>query len=177
MNIQNAQKAVDEGPLALSAFDKLGFMTGEALAEQGMELVGTTIQMQKAMSGAGTDSVTMTSPGLSGDTAASRAEIAKEEELMSQTATAGPGGTGSLVNNNNDDDGPSHAEIIAMHDKIRQEAADFAAKSEEEKQKQYESVGGGFADIMNAAEGGLMAAPKAKKKRGRPKKSGLAGKK
>ena len=164
-----AQKAVDEGPLALSAFDKLGFMTGEALAEQGMELVGTTIQMQKAMAGAGTDSVTMTSPGLSGDTAASRAEIAKEEELMSQTATAGPGGTGSLVNNNNDDDVPSHEEIMSMHDRIQKEVEDYAASG-----KKFD-----MNDPSTWAnnEGGLMAAPKAKKKRGRPKKSGLAGKK
>ena len=174
-----AEKAIKASPAIISAFDKLGFMTGDKLAKQGMEVVGTTIGMQNAMKAAGSESATMTSPGLSGDTAESRAERDKETQLMSQTATAGPGGTGSLVNTGGEDnDGPSHQEILEMHAQIRKEADDFAALSEEEKQEQYESVGGGFEDIMNKkAEGGLMTAPKAKKKRGRPKKSGLAGKK
>ena len=174
-----AEKAIKSSPAIISAFDKLGFMTGDKLAKQGMEVVGTTIAMQNAMKAAGTDSATMTSPGLSGDTAESKAEIAKEQTVMSQTATAGPGGSGSLVNTGGEDnDGPSHQEILEMHSRIRAEADAFASKSEEEKQEQYASVGGGFQDIMNEkAEGGLMTAPKPKKKRGRPKKSGLAGKK
>ena len=167
-----AEKAIKSSPAIISAFDKLGFMTGDKLAKQGMEVVGTTIAMQNAMRGAGTDSATMTSPGLSGDTAESKAEIAKEQTVMSQQVvpTQNTGGE--------DNDGPSHQEILDMHSRIRAEADAFASKSEEEKQEQYASVGGGFQDIMNKkAEGGLMTAPKPKKKRGRPKKSGLAGKK
>lgn len=68
----------------------------------------------------------------------------------------------------NDDSGPSHQEIMEMHDRIRQQAADFAKKSEEEKQKQYQQVGGGFADIMNQKKtynhGGLVS-KKSKTKR------------
>ena len=43
-------------------------------------------------------------------------------------------------------------------------------------QKEFEAAGGTWA-TGGRAEGGLMTTPKPKKKRGRPKKSGLAGKK
>lgn len=156
-----AQKAVDEGTVLLSAFDKLGFMTGNQFAKAGMELLGTTIGMQAAMRGAGTDSATMTSPGLSGDTAESRAEIAKEEELMSQDVIKKP---------NNNDDAPSHAEIMSMHDRIKKEAEDYAASG-----KKFDM--NDPSTWANNNKGGLMTAPKPKKKTKKYNKGGLAGKK
>ena len=100
------------------------------------------------------------SPGLSGDTEASKAEVKKEQVVMQQTASPAAGGSGSLVTGSytgggEDNDYPSYQEV--MENKIKQEAKDFAKKSEKEKQDQYKSVGGGFADIMNSkARGGLM---------------------
>jgi hypothetical protein len=89
-------------------------------------------------------------PGLSGDTAASRAEIAKELEVMSQPV--GSNGSGSS------------RDTMSMHEQIRQEAEDFANKSQEEKTAQYESISPEFAAIMASNKGGLMSRKKTKKK-------------
>jgi hypothetical protein len=175
-------KAIAEGGLLVSALDKLGLLTGKKYGGQ----ITDFQRINNPSYGLGEGQT----PKLTQEE-----QFAQEEMVMSQTAAPQKdkegkvvpvSGTGSLVTGSytgvntggEDNDGPSHQEILDMHAQIRKEADDFAALSEEEKQEQYASVGGGFQDIMNKkAEGGLMTAPKAKKKRGRPKKSGLAGKK
>jgi len=117
---------------------------------------------------------TVSSPGLSGTTAESKAEVDKEIEVMSQ----------QVKPSSNSDDVPSHAEIMEAHYGANWSDTQTAAQSqasEEATQGIGSPTGGwtppGFDFGQGAAKGGLMKAPRSKKKTRKYNKGGLAGKK
>ena len=116
---------------------------------------------------------TVSSPGLSGATAESTAEIAKEVEVMSQPVKP----VIKPSSNNDDNDVPSHAEIMEKHygtswkddrTSTQKEASDVGFGSD---------TGGWKPAGFDWNKGGLMATPKPKKKTRKYNKGGLAGKK
>ena len=130
---------------------------------------------------------TVSSPGLSGSTAASQAEVEKDQDVMSQTVVSQPtglsttvsddffdqfdtgsgsGSNGGSSNNNKPPAQPTVTTPDVEDDPMENIGA--AAQPTFNNQVEYD------ADMYN--EGGLMAVPKKKKKR-QPKKGGLAGKK
>ena len=115
---------------------------------------------------------TVSSPGLSGTTAESAAEVAKEQTVMSQ-----PVKPVVKPSSNNDDDAPTHDEIMEKHygtswkddrTSSQKEASDVGFGSD---------TGGWTPSGFNWNKGGLMETPKPKKKTRKYNKGGLAGKK
>lgn len=154
-------KAVEEGGLLISALDKLGLMTGKMY-------LGHITDFQK---------INNPSLGLDeGETPelTQEEQFAQEEMVMSQQV----GNQGSGSNDDDDYIGPDGEKYNSFHDYVVADNKKKAAEAEKST---------GFQEIMNmSAEetglsggnvGGLMTAPKPKKKTRKYNKGGLAGKK
>ena len=119
---------------------------------------------------------TVSSPGLSGTTAESAAEVAKEQTVMSQ-----PVKPVVKPSSNNDDDVPTHEEIMEKHYGTSWKD-DRTSAQKEASDVGFGSDTGGWTpknpdgtSMWN--KGGLMDTPKPKKKTRKYNKGGLAGKK
>ena len=149
---------------------------------------------------------TVSSPGLSGSTAASQAEVEKEQDVMSQTVVSQPTGSPTTVAGNfaefdkilsgggssNDKDPPSYPNTPPPGTSSTSSGSGmtFGNTPVSSNTSNNYSSGSSQADLDKYTadkiasgnfsggfeKGGLMATPKKKKKR-QPKKGGLAGKK
>jgi hypothetical protein len=116
---------------------------------------------------------TVSSPGLSGATAESATEVAKEQVVMSQPVKP----VIKPSSNNDDNDVPSHAEIMERHYGTSWKDDRTSAQKEASDVGFGSDTGGWKPAGFDWNKGGLMATPKPKKKTRKYNKGGLAGKK
>jgi hypothetical protein len=170
------KEAEGEGGILFSALDKLGLLSGESYLEQIKSFAPTSLDLQRTFTADQRKEFTDTS-----------GDMVKDEGGASVYK---PGGIDvAMVNTSDDGPGLSHAEQHAVNTSRARAAASRAAvesafeagastNTKEEIQdfkEKVEKAGGTWA-TSGRAEGGLMTTPKPKKK-SKPKKTGLAGKK
>jgi len=170
------KEAAAEGGILFSALDKLGLLTGKSYLEQIKSFAPTSLDLQRTFTADQRKEFTDTSGDMVKDEGgASVYKPGGIDVAMLDTSDDGPGLTAAEQHAVNTSRARAAASTAATEAAFEAGASTNTAEEIQDFKQKVEEAGGTWA-TSGRAEGGLMTTPKPKKK-SKPKKTGLAGKK